>query len=175
MYDLSKEFEEYTLSEGNGFAPPAPKLEFLYRLVADVSTPIPIGSVNEGFLKVIPVTGGRFEGPRLKGEVMNLGADWNTTDHLVPTTKQIDTRYLLKTDDGAYITISTRGYQTQSEEVMQRRSKREPVDPNEYYFKQHLYFQTSDERYLWINNVVAFGCVISRKSPGVIYDAWIVR
>ncbi len=172
---LSPEFEQYTREQGNGFVPPAPDLEFLYRLVADVSAPIEIGAVNNGFLKVIPVTGGRFEGPRIKGEVLNLGADWNTTDHRNPTTKQIDTRYMLKTDDGAYITISTKGYQWQSEEVLKKRMAREPVDPSEYYFKQHLYFETADERYSWLNNVVAFGVVISRKSPGVIYDAWIVR
>jgi len=175
MSEISKEYEEYTLSEGNGFAPPAPRLEFLYRLVADVSAPIVVGNVNEGLLKVIPITGGSFEGPKLKGEVLNAGADWNTTNLLDPTSKQVDTRYLLKTDDGALISLYTKGFQSQSKEVLERRSKREAVDPDEYYFKQHLYFQTSAEKYLWLNSVVAFGCVISRKTPGVIYDAWIVR
>ena len=172
---LSPEFEEFSLKEGHGFAPPAPDLEFLYRLVVDVAPPIEVGSVEGGFLKIISITGGRFEGPKIKGEVLPEGADWNTTSHKNHTTKHIDTRYILKTDDGAIISLSTRGYATQSEEILEKRTAKEPVAPEDYYFKQHLFFETSSEKYSWLNNVVAFGCVISRKTPGVIYDAWMVK
>ncbi len=173
--ELTPDFAQLTKELGNGFTPPEPKLEFLYRLIAEVSQPIEVGTVEGGFLKIIPITGGSFEGPRIKGTVLPIGADWNTTSHQTPTTKHIDTRYILQTDDDAIISLSTRGYATQTEEVLSRRTAREPVNPEEYYFKQHLYFETSAEKYLWINNVVAFGCVISQKIPGVIYDAWIVR
>ncbi|WP_319560058.1 DUF3237 domain-containing protein [Marispirochaeta sp.] len=173
--ELSADFADYTRELGDGFTPPGPELEFLYRLIANVAPPIEVGSVERGLLKIIPITGGRFEGPRLRGTVLPVGADWNTTSHLVPTTRHIDTRYILKTDDGAIISLSTRGYATQTGEVLKRRTAREPVDPGEYYFKQHLFFDTAAEEYLWLNNVVAFGCVISQKTPGVIYDAWIVR
>lgn len=171
---LSSTFVEYSISEGNGFTPPAPEVKFLFRLVAEVATPIEVGKVNHGFLKVIPITGGIFEGPSIRGEVLPLGADWNTSFHNSPTTKGIDTRYILKTDDGHLVSVFTKGYQRQSETVLKRRADREPVDPSEYYFKQHLFFETSSERYSWLNNAVAFACVISRKTPGVIYDAWIV-
>ena len=173
--ELSPEFEEITRELGHGFVPPLPEIEFLYRLIAEVSAPIEVGSVEGGLLKIIPITGGRFEGPRLSGTVLPLGADWNTTSRLTPTTKHIDTRYILQTDDNAIISLSTRGYATQTEDVLKRRTAREPVNPDEYYFKQHLFFETSAEKYLWINNIVAFGCVISKASPGVIYDAWIVK
>ncbi len=172
---LSNEFEEYSIQEGNGFAPPAPNLEFLYRIVVDVALPIEVGSVDGGFLKIISITGGRFEGPRLKGEVLPEGADWNTTSHNSKTTKNIDTRYILKTDDGAIISIYTKGYATQSEEILKKRTAREPVAPENYYFKQHLFFETSSVKYSWLNKRVAFGCVISRRTPGVIYDAWMVN
>jgi hypothetical protein len=165
-------FDALTRELGNGFVPPAPRLEFLYRLCADCAAPLVVGDSGHGLLKVIPITGGRFEGPRLRGDVLSLGADWNTAFPLDESSKTVDTRYLLKTDDGALISLSTRGWVRQSAEVAAERAARKPVDPSRYYFKQHLFFETAAEDYAWLNGLVAFGIVISKKTPGVIYDAY---
>ncbi len=167
-------FDELVKELGNGYLPPEPKLEFLYRIYVDCDAPVEIGDSGSGLLKIIPISGGRFEGPRIRGTVVPFGADWNTTFPKDPTRKSIDTRYLLKTDDGALISLFTKGYVRQSAEVMAERVARRPVDPSRYYFKQHLFFETASEKYDWLNSVVAFGTVISKKTPGVIYDAYIV-
>ncbi|MDF2523140.1 MAG: hypothetical protein K0R31_781 [Clostridiales bacterium] len=172
---MATEFDQMALSLGNGFEPPKPQLEFLYRLVVDCAPPIEVGNVEKGFLKIIPIIGGEFEGPKIKGIVLPVGADWNTGNHYNPAFKGIDTRYVLKTDDGAIISLSTKGYVRQTPEVAAARQSRQPVDPTSYYFKQHLFFETSSEKYDWLNGVVAFGCVISKTTPGVIYDAYIVK
>lgn len=59
-----------------------------------------------GFLRVIPIIGGRVEG-KIEGEVVPGGADWNTTydsglSHLCA-------KYLIKTRDGEYIDIQNEG------------------------------------------------------------------
>ncbi|MEW9671611.1 DUF3237 family protein [Ammoniphilus sp. 3BR4] len=68
-----------------------------------------------------------------------------------------------------------KGYVQQSPEVMEERKAGLPVDPSSYYFKQHLFFETSSEKYSWLNHVVAFACVISKTDRGVIYDAYLVK
>lgn len=168
------EFDAEVRELGNGFLPPAPQLEFLYRVYVDVAAPIEVGDSGHGLLKIIPITGGRFQGPRLRGEVAPLGADWNTAFPNDAGCRTIDTRYLLKTDDGALISLSTRGWVRQSAEVAAERAARKPVDPSRYYFRQHLFFETAAEQYSWLNGLVAFGVVISKKTPGVIYDAYAV-
>lgn len=169
---IDPEFRALTKELGNGYEPPAPRLEFLYRLYADCAAPIEVGDCGNGFLKIIPIIGGRFQGPRLRGEVLPLGADWNTAFPRNEACRNIDTRYALKTDDGALISLSTRGWSRQTAEVAAERAARKPVDPSRYYFKQHLFFETADERYSWLNGLVSFGVVISKKTPGVIYDAY---
>lgn len=172
---MNNEFNQLVLKWSGGFVPPKPELEFLYRIMVDCAGPIEVGPVEKGFLRVIPINGGRFEGPRMKGTVLPVGADWNTGNHYQETTKGIDTRYLLQTDDGAIISLYTKGYVQQSPEVMEERKAGVPVDPSNYYFKQHLFFETSSEKYAWLNHVVAFACVISKTNRGVIYDAYLVK
>lgn len=172
---MSNEFEKMVLSVSNGFLPPEPELEFLYRIVVDCAPPIEVGNIEKGFMRIIPITGGRFEGPKMKGTVLPVGADWNTGNHYHPQYKGIDTRYVLQTDDGVVISLSTKGYARQTPEIAAMRAAKKPVDPAEYYFKQHLFFETASGKYDWLNGVVAFGCVISKATPGVIYDAYIVK
>jgi len=45
--------------------------EFLVDLVFDVGTPL-----NLGTRQIVPVTGGTFSGPKLKGTALTGGGDW---------------------------------------------------------------------------------------------------
>lgn len=67
-----------------------------------------IGDSAQGFLKVIPITGGAFSGPKIKGKVVPGGADWNTL--LGGSVRHIFAKYTLLTDDGEYISIENEGY-----------------------------------------------------------------
>ena len=55
---------------------PAPKLTFAFEVRATVGAPLELGQVAQGRRRIIPITGGTFEGPNLRGKVMNGGADW---------------------------------------------------------------------------------------------------
>jgi hypothetical protein len=46
-----------------------PQLEFLYEITAHLDAPLVIGENPHGNRQIVPVIGGTFEGPRLKGEV----------------------------------------------------------------------------------------------------------
>lgn len=174
---MSEKFDGELRDLGGGFLPPPPRFEFLYRIVVDCESPMEVGKTETGFKRIIPIVGGRFEGPELKGTVLPIGADWNTARIDDPGRRMVDTRYVLKTDDGELISLSTLGFSRRSKEAMSRREAGLPVDPSTYYFRQHLYFQTSSERYEWLNDIVAFGIVMSKfkGGPGVIYDAYCLR
>lgn len=59
-----------------------------------------------GFLNVIPIKGGWFEG-KLSGEVVSGGADWNTRKE--NGISHVFAKYLLKADNGEYIAIENEG------------------------------------------------------------------
>ena len=71
------------------------------RFTVELARPVwELGRTSDlGTRRIVPITGGRFEGPWLKGEVLDNGADWQvvTDDGAVI----VDTRYLLRLDDGA--------------------------------------------------------------------------
>lgn len=52
------------------------KSELLYEIRADLKAAQEIGTTPHGTRRIIYVTGGSFEGPRLKGEVLPGGGDW---------------------------------------------------------------------------------------------------
>src|SRR5262245_40121007 len=66
-----------------------------------------VGATPHGRLSIFPITGGSFEGERLRGRVLAGGADWVTT--LADGTIELDLRATLETDDGALIHLTFTG------------------------------------------------------------------
>jgi hypothetical protein len=143
---MSDEFDRRLRELGGGFLPVSPVLVFLYRIVVDCDPPVELGRTATGVRRVIPIIGGRFEGPELRGSVLSIGADWNTADSDTSGKRRVDTRYLLQTDDGAVIGLSTLGFSQRTAEVMALRESGRPVDPASYYFRQHLFFETAAKK-----------------------------
>src|SRR6476619_4154997 len=65
-----------------------------------------IGLTPHGTLSIFPITGGSFEGGRLRGTVLG-GADWVTA--AADGTLELDLRLTLETDDGALIHMTFTG------------------------------------------------------------------
>ena len=105
-------------SEGEGgvaaemsvMSPAAPPLSFVMMLNVTVGAPVEIGTVARGRRRVIPIVGGRFEGPQLRGRVLPDGADWQIVRADMFT--ELDARYVLETDDGSRITCKTPAFGT---------------------------------------------------------------
>ncbi len=152
---------------------PELNIEKLFYLEAECAPPIEIGDVGKANLLIYPILGGYFEGEKLSGEIMNFGADWNYMDKdLVDV---MDTRYLLKTDDGAFISISTNGRWLGTAEQDEAIGRGEFIDPSEYYFRQHLFFETGAEKYKWLNGIIAFAVMGIKETGEICYNAYMVK
>ncbi len=156
------------------YAPPLPQLDFMTRFTVALDTPPwELGATSAaGKRRIIAITGGTFDGPMLKGTIMNSGADWQV---VAPDgTAVIDTRYLLKTDDGALIYLQTKGYRYGPPNVIADLAAGKNVDPKLYSFRITLTFETSDAKYAWLNRAIGIGYAI-RQPKAVVYDAYLVK
>lgn len=135
----------------------------LFELRLQVPQVVDLGETPLGRRRVAPVTGGVFEGDRLKGQVLGAGAgDWLLQRN--DGTLVLDVRLLLRTDDDALISMSYRGVRHGPPDVMARLAAGEAVDPASYYFRIAPSFETSSSKYGWLNRVLAIGR--GRREPG---------
>ena len=140
----------------------------LLRMDIDCHKPHELGQTSRGRRRVVVVSGGSFEGPRLKGSILPGGGDLALVrpDGVF----EPDAQFLLSTDDGALIHLRYRGIWHAPAPVLERLMKREgPVDPSEYYFRTAVFFETGAEKYLWLNRLLAIG-VGEPKVGGIIYN-----
>jgi hypothetical protein len=132
-----------------------PVLEFFCTLDVRLGPIMELGNGQAGKRRIIPIIGGSVSGPHVSGEILNLGADWQTV--FVGGTAELDTRYAMRTNDGALIEIRNFGYRHGPEAVMKRVANGELVDPGEYYMRTHARLETGDERYSWVNDMLFVG------------------
>ncbi|WP_338759750.1 DUF3237 domain-containing protein [Massilia sp. METH4] len=156
------------------FEPPKPKLDYLARFTVDLEAPIwELGATSDlGRRRIIPITSGSFDGARLKGTILNNGADWQVVT--AQGVAIIDTRYLLKTGDGALIYLQTKGFRYGPADVMAEVAKGNPVDPAKYTFRVTMSFETADPRYAWLNRAIGVGAAM-RLGTAVVYDAYLLE
>lgn len=148
------------------------KSEFLMEMRIEVAAPVSTGAAVHGERRFVHVTGGRFEGPRLKGAILNGGSD---AIFVQPRGRTLlDVRLVLRTDDGAAVYVQYRGIRNGPEPVLRRLAAGEAVDPAEYYFRTAILFETGDPRYDWLNDVIAIG-VGNRLPTGPVYRIFAVR
>ncbi len=112
-----------------------------------------LGQTPNGHRRIIDITGGTFEGERLRGRVLPGGADWQV---IRPDgSAALEARYTLETDDGALIYVRNTGFRHGPPEVLARLAAGEDVDPADYYFRSTPVFETGAEAHAWLNSVVA--------------------
>src|SRR4051812_48490679 len=104
-----------------------PGLEFVFEERVGLSKPLVIGPIAAGIRRVIPVAGGTFEGPSLKGRVLETGADWQILRN--DGVDELHARYTLETDSGALIYVLAQGLRTGPPDIMQKLRSGEVVDP----------------------------------------------
>lgn len=132
-----------------------PRLELLYEMHVDLDLPQVVGQTPLGMRQIFYVTGGAFEGPRIRGEVLPGGGDWAL---IRPDgALQLDVRATVRTHDGALVYAAYSGLIVASQEVYGRIFAGEDVYVDEYYFYIAPMFQTGDSRYDWLNRTVAVG------------------
>jgi hypothetical protein len=148
---------------------PPLELDRLSRFVVELGPPMSLGHGPSGERRVIPIVGGHFEGPVLRGTVLPGGADWQVVH--ADGMASIDTRYTLQTHDDALIYVSTRGVRYGPAEVLARLARGERVDPREYYFRIPVQLETGMPDYSWVNQRVFVACA-ARLRDTVVYDLY---
>ena len=133
--------------------------EFLYDIEFTLDSIIDLGKTPLGKRVIYPVTGGVFEGPKLKGKVLPIGADWLIG--LESGTKKLDVNVVLETDDGAIIYVTYTGFYHSN-------------DDGSVYFRIIPIFETSSEKYNWLNHTVTVG-IGRAKEGGVAYTVYAIK
>ena len=132
-----------------------PKLEHIVTFRAELRDAVDIGVGPAGARQIFDVTGGSFEGPRMKGRVLPSGADWLVMGS--DGAGRLDVRATLQTDDGANIYVQYYGVVHLDEKVMAALASGVPMEFGDTYLFTAPRFETGDERYAWLNKIVAVG------------------
>ena len=122
--------------------------------------------------------GGWVKGPGINGKVIAPGGDWIRT--LPSGALRQEAKLTIETDDGAFIHMSYVGVVALSKEAAEAMGRGEVLnDKSVPYFINTPLFQTSAEKYGWLNKVQGIGKMIELKRTSaeayVKYDIFIAR
>ena len=134
------------------------EIEFkhLFDITLNLGEPQNLGDTPYGSKRIVPVTGGDFSGDRIKGQVLpNAAADWVLVRN--DASIKLDVRLTLLTIDQSMIFMRYEGIRNSPREVTSKIGKREEVDPEQYYWRIAPFFETSNNTYHWLNNIVSVG------------------
>ena len=143
-----------------------PQLEFALQLKVTLGQAFSIENTQHGRRTVIPITGGTFEGPGIKGTIINGGADYQLANAQGCT--ELEAIYCIKTDDGVYIHVRNRGIIAGGQDADGKPT---------FYFKAAPQFEApADSKYGWLNNAL-FVCApdFSQQFQGIVLNVWKVK
>jgi len=119
-------------------------LTLVLEVRAEVGEPVELGPVSGGRRRLVPITGGTFEGRndlQIRGRIVPGGADTQLLRDDGVT--EADARYTLETEDGVRVDVRNRGLRHAAPDVMARLLAGERVDPALVYFRTTPTFETS--------------------------------
>jgi hypothetical protein len=132
---------------------PAPEL--VGQVDAAVGPPVTIGRGPTGERRIVPILGGRISGPRMEGEVLAGGADFQLIR--ADGVTEIEARYTLKLADGALVYVVNRGLRHAAPEDMAKLLRGEPVPPERVYFRTTPVFETASPDHAWMMRRIFLG------------------
>ncbi len=124
--------------------------EFAFEALVTIAPAVEVGPSSRGTRRYIPITGGTFHGPRIKGVVLAGGADWQLErpDGVL----EINALYSIKADDGAVIVVRNSGL----------------VVDHGSYFRTIPQFEAPRGPHDWLNKSVFVGSVAGASQPGAV-------
>jgi hypothetical protein len=151
---------------------PDPRLNLIYRSEAAVGDPHNLGEISAGHRRIVPLTGGTFSGPELRGTLLpGASADWQII--LTDGTALGDVRYTLETERGDLLYVQSRGVRHGSPDVLERLGRGEDVDAAENTFRTSAKIETGAPDLEWLNKGI-FISVGGRQPGGVLYEVYLV-
>ena len=130
------------------------KTEFMWDAKVKIANLINVGESKRGVRRVIPITGGTFTGPKIKGEVLSGGEDCQLVRPDGDT--ELSARYLLKTVDGIVI------------QVINNALMHTDAKTNTFYCKSVLDLEAPENSpYDYLNHAIFIGTLkIPELNPG---------
>ena len=146
-----------------------PALRPVFRATVLIGAPIELGLVDGVRKRVIPITGGHFAGPRIAGEVLPGGADWQSIR--ADGSAEIYARYTLRATDGTIVSIENPGIRRGPAAVLAKLAAGEDVDPALYYFRTTPRFTVGEGPHRWLAESV-FVANAARFRDRVVVDVF---
>lgn len=148
------------------------RLEHLFTFVAQLQPPQVLGAMATGVRVNFAIAGGEVSGPRLKGRLLAVGADFfNLQTDGVGT---LDVRAAIETHDGALIDVRYQGVGDLGEDGHARFLRGEL--PPTLALRTAPRMATSHPDYLWANRLQCIGIGEADFSTlKVRYDVYSVR
>lgn len=122
-----------------------PRLEHVVTLKVKCDGAYNVGKTSHGNRFVIPIVGGTFEGPNMKGTVIPGGADYQLQDNENGRT-ELEAIYSIKTDDGVNIHIRNKGIIYNGKDAN--------GNPQFYFYTSPKFEAPLDSKYAWLNNAI---------------------
>lgn len=138
-------------------AQPDPELEFVLQLNVKLGQAYAVGEMPLGYRNIVPITGGTFEGPQIKGEVLPGGADYQI-HNMAKGHSDIEAIYCLCTDDGVTIHIRNKG-----------------IMAGKYFYCTPQFEAPVDSKYAWLNNNIYVCRPAGMTGDAIILKVWRVR
>jgi len=132
--------------------PPPPRLEFAFEELVTLAPAVVPGKTPYGSRNMIPITGGTFEGPGIRGTIVPGGWDWQ----LVRADGCVDVHadYMLRTDDGVVINVVNDG-------ALCRPQAAQPPTP----VRTSPRFEAPLGKYEWLGKTAFVGTLETAKGP----------
>jgi len=146
----------------------------LFSMHVRLKKPLNIGATYAGHRIIFDVQEGHFEGEQLNGTLKPSGGDWLMLHPDGSFT--LDVRVCLETNDGALIYMNYKGRWVIPKHLREKVLSAElceTVNKDDYYLRNLIMFEVADERYRWLNDIVAVSQGYT-TSVGISYDVMAV-
>ncbi len=144
----------------------------IFTISAELEAITNLGRTPYGQRRIIGIVGGSVRGPKLTGRILPGGADWQIIRN--DGAADIKARYTIETDAGALIMVTSEGLRHGPPEVMEKLARGDNVDPDHYYFRTVMRFETADPTVDWLNRILALARG-QRQSRSVRLDVYEVK
>ncbi|MCA0301084.1 MAG: DUF3237 domain-containing protein [Proteobacteria bacterium] len=132
-----------------------PALRFAFAITAHVRPVIDLGQTARGHRRIIDIVGGRVHGPRLEGEILPGGADWQVVRP--DGTIEVVARYTIRSSTGALVYVQNEGLRVATPEVIEKLARGEAMPPDSYHFRTAPRFETAEPSLKWMERATFVG------------------
>jgi hypothetical protein len=149
------------MTDIDDFIARAPGLRFAFAIKAKVGPIQDLGQTARGHRRIIDILGGEVHGPRLTGEILPGGADWQIVRP--DGTIEVLAHYTIRGATGALVYVQNEGLRVASPEILVRMSKGELLPAGSYHFRTAPRFETAEPSLKWLERATFVG--VAARTP----------